>query len=140
MIINVQQKLMKIEDLLEGSATVVDDLIWQGIARRLQELFVIGIVSLGIFQVSVIRETTTCCTSGHPLAQLMAREMKLPIISVTINNSLRRALVDTGCTTTIVHSSVADQCKTIASYVTAFDGSIVGCRRRGGLEMEVGER
>ena len=59
MIINLIQKLLKVEDRLEGSATIVEDLVWQGIARRFQELFVIGVVSLGIFQVSVIRETTT---------------------------------------------------------------------------------
>ena len=66
--------------------------------------------------------------------------MKSPIISVTINNSLRRALVDTGCTTTIVHSSVAEECKNIPSYVAAFDGSIVERKRRGGLEIEVGDK
>ena len=117
MIINLIQKLLKVEDRLEGSAIVVEDLICQSTARRYQELFVIGVVSLGIFQVSVIRKTSTgvCCASSHPLAQIMAREMKSPIISVTINDSLRRALVDTGCTTTIVYSSVAEECKNIPS-------------------------
>ena len=55
------------------------------------------------------RQQGVCCASSHPLAQLIVREMKLPIISVTINNSLRRALVDNGCTSTIVHSSVAEE-------------------------------
>ena len=67
MIINVKQKLLKVEDILEGSATVVEDLIWQDIARRFQELFVIGVVSLGIFQGNVIREPTT--TTGGLLRQ-----------------------------------------------------------------------
>ena len=65
--------------------------------------------------------------------------MEMPVVLVKINGYFRRALVDTGCTTTIVHSTVVAECRNSSSSVIAFDGSVIQCKRRGGLEITVGE-
>ena len=65
--------------------------------------------------------------------------MQMPIVAVNINGCFRRALVDTRCTTTIVHSTVVAERRSGSSYVIAFDGSVVQCKESGGLEITVGE-
>jgi len=52
------------------------------------------------------RQQGVCGANSHPLSQLKAQKMQMPIVAVNINGCFRRALVDTGCTTTIVHSTV----------------------------------
>ena len=65
--------------------------------------------------------------------------MEMPVLLVKNNGYFRRALVDTGCTTTVVHSTVVADCRSSSSSVIAFDGNAIQCKRRGGLEITVGE-
>ena len=65
--------------------------------------------------------------------------MEMPVVLVKINGCFRRALVDNGCTTTIVHSTVVAERRSSSSSVIAFDGSVIQYKRRGGLEITVGE-
>ena len=51
----------------------------------------------------------------------------LPIIDVLIGNKPARGLVDTGCSTSVVHSRYVPQCRG-EIYISAFDGSQIKCK------------
>ena len=66
------------------------------------------------------------CTSSHPFLNGKAPGSLLPQIVVTVNGKKVRALVDTGCTTTLVWASVIEYWEG-ASNVRAVDGREVRC-------------
>ena len=61
---------------------------------------------------------------------------KMPVISVVVNGREARALVDTGCTTTMVHNRFADVVSGEA-VVSAFDGRQVRCKWASNVEITV---
>ena len=54
-----------------------------------------------------------------------------------VRGSCRKGLVDTGCTTTLVHSRIVKDYVGNVNYVTAFDGSAVRCTGNFNLVMVV---
>ena len=51
----------------------------------------------------------------------------LPVVEVRLGGRTLRALVDTGCSTTVVKTSLVDRCEG-GSRMTAFDNRVVECR------------
>ncbi|MGL4890227.1 MAG: aspartyl protease family protein [Aeromonas veronii] len=51
----------------------------------------------------------------------------MPIITARVNGAQMRALVDTGCSRTIVCAAIITRLKRSASAVVAVDGSRVAC-------------
>ena len=66
------------------------------------------------------------CASSHPFLNGKVPGSFLPQIVVTINGKKTRALVDTGCTTTLVRASVAEFWEG-ANTVRVVDGRKVRC-------------
>ena len=48
------------------------------------------------------RAKRSYCTSNSPIGLTLARHQNLPIIDVTVEGAKAKALVDMGCTTTLV--------------------------------------
>ena len=76
-----------------------------------------------------------CCANSHP-AQGDIRISNLPWIMVTVNGKQVSALVDTGCTTSIVHSGISGSCYG-RSRVISFDGNPVDCLGKSRVELTV---
>ena len=72
------------------------------------------------------------CASSHPVSNGLAHA--LPIINVSSDDQQLKALVDTGCATTVVSSRVVGVCAGVSSMV-AFDGSEVKCHGRCQLNL-----
>ena len=47
-----------------------------------------------------------CCASSYPSDRSVALEKLVPVIEVSVNGRTVRALVDTGCSRTMVKSSI----------------------------------
>jgi hypothetical protein len=74
-----------------------------------------------------VREATTCCASGFPEGSA-----QLPSVWVTVDGSRAHALVDTGCSRTIVGRRLvrgSARIKRIREAVVMMDGSSVQCTR-----------
>ena len=67
------------------------------------------------------------CVSDVPLKTVGRAALKVPVISVLVNNRQAKALVDTGCTTTMVHERFSEGLSGEA-VVSAFDGRKVRCK------------
>ena len=82
------------------------------------------------------------CACSHP------RDMKancdtLPVVDIVIrpNNETAKALVDTGCSTTVVHSRYVAQSHCIGNvYINAFDGRPIKCRGATWLNIGISGR
>lgn len=81
------------------------------------------------------RPTGGWCASSYPINASQAHA--LPVIEVTLEGRRVRALVDTGCATTVVCSRIVGGCKGV-NYMVAFDGSRVKCQ--GKRELQLGVR
>ena len=80
------------------------------------------------------------CVNGGPIVTSGHTALKVPVISVVVGGRQARALVDTGCTTTMVHEKLTTAVSGEA-MVTAFDGREVKCRGTARVQIEVaGER
>lgn len=75
-----------------------------------------------------------CCASSH-LDHVVMRQ-SLPVIDVEVNKQTVKALVDTGCGTTLVDASLVEQCYGV-SYVTAFNNVRVKCRGKQRVQLTV---
>lgn len=60
----------------------------------------------------------------------------LPIIDILIGNKPVRGLVDTGCSTSVVHSRHVPQCRG-EIYIHAFDGSQIKCKGADWVKLRV---
>ena len=60
----------------------------------------------------------------------------LPVIDAEVEGCTVRALVDTGCATTVVSSHVVGNCEGV-NYMVAFDGSQVRCQGRRTVQIVV---
>lgn len=58
---------------------------------------------------------------------MKAHRSALPIIDILVENEPARGLVDTGCSTSVVHSRYVPQCRGDI-YISAFDGSQIKCK------------
>ena len=63
----------------------------------------------------------------------------VPVVQVMVNGRLAHALVDTGCTTTMVHDKLVDSAKGEAVMV-AFDGREVVCKGMMWVNLQIGEK
>lgn len=75
------------------------------------------------------------CAYSHPCDK-KARLKSLPVIDVLIGNQPARGLVDTACTTSVVHSSYVPQCRG-ETYVIAFNGGIIKCKGSAWVKLYV---
>ena len=78
----------------------------------------------------------TSCVNDVPLETVGRARLKVPVINVVVNGRDARALVDTGCTTTMVHERFAGGVSGEA-MVSAFDGRKVRCKGASKVEMVV---
>lgn len=62
----------------------------------------------------------------------------LPIIDVLIGNTPARGLVDTGCSTSVVHSRYVPQCEG-EIFISAFDGSQIKCKGAHWVKLRVND-
>ena len=76
------------------------------------------------------------CASNRPVNCKMAQGSVLPMVEVVVEGNSAKALVDTGCSTTIVHSKYVDQCDGV-TRIRTFDGSEVKCRGTRLIRLEV---
>ena len=76
-----------------------------------------------------------CCASSYPSPRVKAHTA-LPIIEVRVGGREVRALVDTGCTTTMVRSSLVGE-RVGESWMSAFDGRKVRCSGERPMNLEV---
>ena len=67
------------------------------------------------------------CTSSYPSNRLKAQYWPLPIIEVVVNNTVMTALLDTGCTTTLINSRFMSGCSR-CDTVKAVDGRDIKCK------------
>ena len=67
----------------------------------------------------------------------MKAHTALPIIAVLVGGRVVRALVNTGCTTRMVRSSLVGE-RVCESWMSAFDGRKVRCDRERPVNLEVG--
>ena len=76
------------------------------------------------------------CASSYTGNRLKAQYWPLPIIEIVVNNTVMTALVDTGCTTTLINyrlMSVCGRCGT----VIAVDGRDIKCKGARQVEIKV---
>ena len=71
------------------------------------------------------RITGDCCASSHPTSQAMYGGL-LPSVRVRVGECDVSALVDTGCTKSLVHVGIAGECYGQSNLI-AFDGTNVRC-------------
>ena len=76
---------------------------------------------------------------GTKLQTVGSQLRGVPVVQVSVNGRLVNALVDTGCTTTMVHDRLVDGAKGKAVMV-AFDGREVACRGMTQIDLGIGER
>ena len=76
------------------------------------------------------------CASSYPGNRLKAQYWPLPIIEVVVNNTVMTALVDTGCTTTLINSRLMSGCSR-CGIVKAVDGRDIKCKRARQVEIKV---
>ena len=78
----------------------------------------------------------TSCVSDVSLKTVGRTLLKVPVINVTVNGREAKALVDMGCTTTMVHERLTDSVSGEA-IVSAFDGREVRCKGSSEVGMVV---
>ena len=76
------------------------------------------------------------CVSGGPTVTTGRTALKVPVIGVVVDGREARALVDTGCTTTMVHERLATEVRGEA-MVSAFDGREVKCKGTAKVQITV---
>ena len=96
--------------------------------------------SLAIWQGTVLRFRETgeggFCASSYPGNRLKVQYCPLPIIEVVVNNTVMTALVDTGCTTTLINSRLMSGCGRRGT-VKAVDGRDIKCKGARQVEIKV---
>ncbi|XP_068233538.1 uncharacterized protein [Palaemon carinicauda] len=76
------------------------------------------------------------CACSRPFDDKKVHLDTLPIIDVWIGNLTAKGLVDTGCSTFVVHSKFVPCCKGEV-YISAFDGSHIKCKVADCVELGV---
>ena len=76
------------------------------------------------------------CDSSYPGNRLKAQYWPLPIIEVVVDNTVMTALVDTGCTTTLINSRLMSGCSTCGT-VKVVDGRDIKCKGARQVEIKV---
>ena len=79
----------------------------------------------------VIHKGLNGCVAGGP-----QKDFKVPMVNMMVGGRCARALVDTGCTTTMVNEELVKGVEGEAT-VTAFDGREVKCKGTAHVHMEV---
>ena len=77
------------------------------------------------------------CSYGSALKTVSSRMSRVPIIEVTVNAMPARALVDTGCTSTMVTEQFVNNVRG-KRVMAAFDGREVVCKGSATVNMSVG--
>lgn len=83
-------------------------------------------------------EKRPSCASGCPLKTVSGPVQKVPIIDILVNGEKGRALVDTGCTSSMVRHQLVKVCEGETAMM-AFDGREVRCRGTSEVELVVGD-
>ena len=76
------------------------------------------------------------CAGGHPFKQVTALPCSLPVVTVKVGGKGVQALVDTGCSATIVASHLVSG-SSGTSVIVAFDGRKVDCKGTSDVELWV---
>ncbi|XP_068224554.1 uncharacterized protein [Palaemon carinicauda] len=76
------------------------------------------------------------CACSRPFDDKKVHLDTLPLIDVWIGNLTAKGLVDTGCSTSVVHSKFVPRCKGEV-YISAFDGSHIKCKVADCVELGV---
>ena len=79
------------------------------------------------------------CGYGSALKTVHSKLSRVPIIEVTVNGKAARALVDTGCTSTMVNERFVD-CIQGKRVMAAFDGREVVCKGLAKVDMLVSSK
>lgn len=79
-----------------------------------------------------------CCAGSRPCDRIEALPNGLPVVEVGLSDEVVGALVDTGCSTTIVASWLAGRCSGVTTMV-AFDGREVQCGGTKFMKIQVGD-
>ena len=82
-------------------------------------------------------EQAASCARGGPLRTVASRALDVPVIEVEVNSNKVRALVDTGCTSSMVTHRVARATQG-ESVMVAFDGRKVKCKGTATVSVNVG--
>ena len=78
------------------------------------------------------------CASGCPVETVRGSLKRVPVIDVVVDGKPARALVDTGCTLTMVGADRARGARRGSTAVLAFDGREVMCLGYSKIHLEVG--
>ena len=84
------------------------------------------------------RETEVSCVTGIFKEIARSKLSGVPVIDIRINGKSSKALVDTGCSRTMVHEGLTSRA-TEETVLAAFDGREVKCKGSAHAEMSVGE-
>ena len=76
------------------------------------------------------------CAGSYSYNQVKALPSSLPQVEVLVKGKRAKALVDTGCSTTVVAAHLVDNCSGTCSLV-AFDGREVQCKGTSTIEFGV---
>ena len=86
----------------------------------------------------VERENEVSCVTGIFKEIVKSKLSGVPVIDIRINGKSAKALVDTGCTRTMVREGLTGR-PTGETVLAAFDGCEVKCKGSAHAEMSVGE-
>lgn len=79
----------------------------------------------------------SCCAGSYPLGKLKALPCSLPVIQVIVGGRKVRALVDTGCSTTVVASHLVPKSERKESSLMTVDGREIACEGERNVELAV---
>ena len=79
-----------------------------------------------------------CCAGSNPVKLSAAAKYKLPVIVVSVAGEAVSALIDTGCSKSIVREKYAPQNVKRKSQMVAFDGRLVDCKGNAMVQVELG--
>ena len=123
---------------LEANASIVEFHTWSETVKSQSEQGVIDVANLHNFWEIARRETgkRNRCTGGYPFKPVMAHDGSLPTIKVLAEGKEARALVDIGCTATLIHSGCSNGCRSKSS-MKAVNKKEVVCRGVSAVMLEI---
>lgn len=69
----------------------------------------------------------SCCAGSYPFGQVKALPSSLPVVDVQVGGRWSKALVDTGCSTTVMSTRVAGKCEGVDYRLMTVGGDEIRC-------------
>ena len=78
------------------------------------------------------------CATGCPLRPAEGTLRKVPVVDILVGTKGARALVDTGCTNSLMTAKMAESWTETSTSMIAFDGRSVSCRGNSNVDLTIG--